>query len=157
MWITSLISTKTAAYLEGLPASNDSKLNDTFLESFDHQWHCQRSFYTLHTCVFPAFLNTMNRYHNHNCKQQYENIPLRSKDTRPFQVNAVRITAGQKGATLSDQSAHLISYKTHIYVFKGFCAVLFYLFSSYKLIKFRDCNKTFSYMFWNSKANTNLL
>lgn len=56
------ISTKTAEYivdLEGLPASDDAKFNDTFLVAFDHQWHCQRSFYTLHTCVFSTFLNSL--------------------------------------------------------------------------------------------------
>ena len=104
--------------LERLLASDDAKLNDTFLVPFDHQWHCQCPFYTLHTCVFPTpnnlSSNLINIW-NHECKQHCGNIPLRSRDTRPFHVNAVRITAGQKGATFSDQSAHLISYK-HTYI-----------------------------------------
>lgn len=46
---TLIQSPSIALDLEGLLASDDAKLNDTFLVTFDHQWHCQRSFYTLHT------------------------------------------------------------------------------------------------------------
>jgi len=49
-------------------------------------------------------------------------LPLCSNDMNPFHVNAELITAGQNGATFSDQSAALISchYQTqtmssHIY------------------------------------------
>jgi len=37
------------------------------------------------------------------------NIPARISEVTPFQVNAERITAGQNGATFSDQSAAFIS------------------------------------------------
>lgn len=43
-------------------------------------------------------------------------LPLRKSEVRPFQVRAVRITAGQNGATKGDQSADLMSYIATMHV-----------------------------------------
>lgn len=43
-------------------------------------------------------------------KEDGKIIPLLSREVKPFHVNADFITAGQNGATFSDQSAVLISW-----------------------------------------------
>lgn len=46
---------------------------------------------------------------NHLMDQGWWFIPLPSSDVKPFHVSTERMTAGQNGATLSDQSAVLMS------------------------------------------------
>jgi hypothetical protein len=115
----------------GLAAGDDGELDEPFLVALDHQWHHHCASYRLPSLkpntdknngdmsspsqfsLLRSVCSTSREGRMLKKKAEKEedeqSVPAFSRDVRPFHVNADRMTAGQNGATFSDQSAVLIS------------------------------------------------